>query len=56
MRRYFALIHKDADRDYGASFPDLPGLISVGATFDERATWALTPWRSPGGGGGVSLP
>ena len=35
MRQYIALIHKDADSDYGVSFPDLPGCISAGATLDE---------------------
>ena len=35
MRHYIALIHKDADSDYGVSFPDLPGLISAGANLDE---------------------
>jgi predicted RNase H-like HicB family nuclease len=35
MRHYIALIHKDADSDYGVSFPDLPGVISAGATLDE---------------------
>ena len=35
MRQYIALIHKDADSDYGVSFPDLPGVISAGKTLDE---------------------
>lgn len=35
MRQYIALIHKDADGDYGVSFPDLPGVISAGKTLDE---------------------
>jgi len=35
MRHYIALIHKDAGSDYGVSFPDLPGVISTGATLDE---------------------
>jgi predicted RNase H-like HicB family nuclease len=35
MRQYIALIHKEADSDYGVSFPDLPGLISAGRTLDE---------------------
>ena len=30
MRQYIALIHKEADSDYGVSFPDLPGVISAG--------------------------
>src|SRR5580658_56325 len=35
MRNFIALIHKDADSDYGVSFPDLPGVISAGSTLDE---------------------
>ena len=35
MPSYIALIHKDPDSDYGVSFPDFPGCISVGATLDE---------------------
>jgi predicted RNase H-like HicB family nuclease len=35
LRQYIALIHKDPDSDYGISFPDLPGVISVGKTLDE---------------------
>ena len=35
MRQYIALIHKEADSDYGISFPDLPGVISAGKTLDE---------------------
>ncbi|WP_315769096.1 MULTISPECIES: type II toxin-antitoxin system HicB family antitoxin [unclassified Bradyrhizobium] len=35
MRHYIALIHKDADSDYGVSFPDLPGVTSAGSTLDE---------------------
>lgn len=40
MRPYIALIHKDADSDYGVSFPDLPGCITAGATLDEARTLA----------------
>src|SRR4051812_24879366 len=40
MRQYIALIHKDADSDYGVSFPDLPGVISAGSTLDEARTMA----------------
>lgn len=32
---YIALIHKDADSDYGASFPDLPGCVSAASSLDE---------------------
>ena len=35
MRHYIALIHKDADSDYGVSFPDLPGVITAGSDLDE---------------------
>jgi len=40
MRQYIALIHKDADSDYGVSFPDFPGCISAGATLDEAREMA----------------
>jgi predicted RNase H-like HicB family nuclease len=33
--RYIALIHKDADSDYGVMIPDVPGCYSAGATLDE---------------------
>ena len=35
MTDYIALIHKDADSEFGVSFPDLPGCVSVGATMQE---------------------
>lgn len=35
MTDYIALIHKDADSEFGVSFPDLPGCVSVGATMHE---------------------
>lgn len=44
MRHYIALIHKDADSDYGVSFPDIPGVITAGSNLDEArklATEAL---------------
>ena len=41
MRQYIALIHKDADSDYGVSFPDLPGCITAGATLDEARDMAV---------------
>lgn len=40
MRNYIALIHKDADSDYGVSFPDLPGVITAGSTVDEARDMA----------------
>jgi predicted RNase H-like HicB family nuclease len=35
MAGYIALIHKDAGTSYGVSFPDVPGCISAGDTFEE---------------------
>jgi predicted RNase H-like HicB family nuclease len=32
---YIALVHKDKGTSYGVSFPDVPGCISVGDTFEE---------------------
>ena len=40
MRQYIALIHKQADSDYGVSFPDFPGCIAAGATLDEAREMA----------------
>ena len=35
MTNYIALIHKDSGSEFGVSFPDLPGCVSVGATLEE---------------------
>ena len=35
MPHYIALIHKDADRGYGVSFPDVPGVTAVADTLDD---------------------
>jgi predicted RNase H-like HicB family nuclease len=40
MRQYIALIHKEANSDYGVSFPDLPGVVSAGSTLDEARDMA----------------
>lgn len=40
MRQYIGLIHKDAESDYGVSFPDFPGVITAGGTLDEARTLA----------------
>lgn len=40
MAEYIALIHKDADSDYGVSFPDFPGCVTAGATLDEARALA----------------
>lgn len=30
MRNYIGLIHKEAESDYGVSFPDFPGVVTAG--------------------------
>ena len=40
MAHYIALIHKDANSDYGVSFPDFPGCVSAGVTLDEAREMA----------------
>jgi predicted RNase H-like HicB family nuclease len=35
MLGYIALVHKDEGTSYGVSFPDVPGCISAGDTFEE---------------------
>jgi len=40
MAAYIALIHKEADSDFGVSFPDLPGCVSAGSTLDEARAHA----------------
>lgn len=37
---YIALIHKEENSDFGVSFPDFPGCISVGETLEEAKTMA----------------
>jgi predicted RNase H-like HicB family nuclease len=32
---YIAVVHKDNGTSYGVSFPDVPGCISAGDTFEE---------------------
>ena len=32
---YIALVRKDRDTSYGVSFPDVPGCISAGDTFED---------------------
>ena len=44
MRNYIAVLHKDEHSDFGVSFPDFPGCITAGSTFEEakeRAREAL---------------
>jgi predicted RNase H-like HicB family nuclease len=35
MRSFIGLIHKDADSDFGVSFPDFPGVVTAGTTLDD---------------------
>jgi predicted RNase H-like HicB family nuclease len=37
---YIAIIHKDADSDFGVSFPDFPGCVTAGRTLDEAKDMA----------------
>ena len=38
---YIAFLHKDRKSDYGVSFPDFPGCITAGKTFEEAHRNAL---------------
>jgi predicted RNase H-like HicB family nuclease len=40
MQNYIGLIHKDADSDFGVSFPDFPGVVTAGTTLDDARTMA----------------
>jgi len=52
VTHYIALIHKQPDSIYGASFPDLPGVTAVADTLDdvmsaaaEVLAFAAEDWR-----------
>jgi predicted RNase H-like HicB family nuclease len=38
---YIAYLHKEKDSDYGVSFPDFPGCITVGRTLEEARGMAV---------------
>ena len=38
MPGYIALVHKEEGTSYGVSFPDVPGCIAAGDTFEEAVT------------------
>ena len=40
MRNYIGLIHKDAESDYGVSFPDFPGVVTAGTDLDDARRMA----------------
>ncbi|MBI2235014.1 MAG: type II toxin-antitoxin system HicB family antitoxin [Micavibrio aeruginosavorus] len=37
---YIAYLYKEADSDFGVSFPDFPGCITAGKTLEEAKTMA----------------
>jgi predicted RNase H-like HicB family nuclease len=41
MSEYIVLIHKESGSDYGVSFPDFPGCVTVGVTLDEARREAV---------------
>ncbi|MBW8445634.1 MAG: type II toxin-antitoxin system HicB family antitoxin [Arenimonas sp.] len=40
MQHYIGLIHKDADSDFGVSFPDFPGAVTAGIDLDDARRMA----------------
>jgi predicted RNase H-like HicB family nuclease len=40
MRYYIALIQKEADSDFGVSFPDFPGAVTAGTSLDDALVMA----------------
>jgi predicted RNase H-like HicB family nuclease len=40
VNSYIALVHEDDGTNYGVSFPDVPGCISAGDTFEEAVALA----------------
>lgn len=40
MQHYIGLIHKDADSDFGVSFPDFPGVVTAGTDLDDARRMA----------------
>jgi predicted RNase H-like HicB family nuclease len=38
---YIAYLHKEKDSDFGVSFPDFPGCITVGRTLEEARSMAV---------------
>jgi predicted RNase H-like HicB family nuclease len=40
VRNYIGLIHKDADSQFGVSFPDFPGVVTAGASLDDARAMA----------------
>jgi predicted RNase H-like HicB family nuclease len=38
---YIAYLHKDADSDFGVSFPDFPGCVTAGTTLEDARRMAM---------------
>jgi antitoxin HicB len=63
MPQYVALVRRKSDGCYGVSFPDLPGVITGGDTFDEALeeaaevlAFAAEDWINPDGSTGFKPP
>jgi HicB_like antitoxin of bacterial toxin-antitoxin system len=59
VKQYIAIIRQDSDGCYGVSFPDLPGVVTAGDTFEEalsEATEARLRGRGMDGGHRRGLP
>jgi predicted RNase H-like HicB family nuclease len=41
MHDYIALVHKEAESDFGVSFPDFPGVVTAGRTLEEARAMAV---------------
>ena len=41
MATYIAFLHKEADGDFGVSFPDFPGCVTAGASYGVARVLAL---------------
>jgi predicted RNase H-like HicB family nuclease len=40
MANYIAIVHKEANTDFGVSFPDFPGCVTAGKDIDESKDFA----------------
>lgn len=40
MRTYIGLIHKQAESDFGVSFPDFPGVVTAGTSLEDARIMA----------------
>lgn len=40
MATYIGLIHKEADSDFGVSFPDFPGVVTAGKSLEDARVMA----------------